>query len=329
VLGSKIAVTERAPLIEIVQAAGFPPTGVQPTQFLKIEPSAGVAVSVTVVYAVVLAGLSIGAVQPAVEPVVQATPPPVTVPAPVPDTVRVSGKALGSNRAVIVFAALTEAVQEVGSLASGVQPIQLLKTEPLAGTALTVTVVYAEVSPGLSIGAVQPAVEPVVQESPGPVTVPAPVPFIAIVSGNVAGSNRAVMVREEPIVVVQLAGSVASGVQPTQLLNTEPGDGVAARVTLPYALEFPGLSTWTVQPAEEPVVHWRPAPVIVPAPVPMGVAVSGNVAGSNRALMDREDEMEVVQVVGSVASAEHPTQLLNTDPVDGAAWSVTVGYALE
>jgi hypothetical protein len=157
-LGWNVAVAVFGPVMLIVQVA--PLTDVQPVQLLKMEPGAGSATSVTV------PPFATEVVQPDVEPVVQLRPGPLTAPLapyiPGADTVR--GYSFSWNEADTVFAAVMVTVQ-VAPLTE-VQPDQLLKNEPGAGSATSVTVApfATEVE--------QPVVEPVVQLRPGPLTVP-------------------------------------------------------------------------------------------------------------------------------------------------------------
>lgn len=78
----------------------------------------------------------------------------------------------------------------------------------------------------------QPAVDPLAQASPAPVTVPEPVPLVVAVSGMVLVSNFAVTVLAPFIVAVHTFGRTGSAVQPIQLLNTESGLGVAVSSTV-------------------------------------------------------------------------------------------------
>jgi hypothetical protein len=118
----------------------------------------GEAVSVTVV------PVSIAAVQPSGEPEVHAMPGPLTVPCPSPVGVTVSVNVAGWNVAVTVFAFVM--VTEQLAPSTTVQPDQLLKIEPGAGAARSVTVApFATVVE-------HPVVAPGTQEIPGPLTVP-------------------------------------------------------------------------------------------------------------------------------------------------------------
>jgi hypothetical protein len=229
--GSNFAVTYFAALIVTVQLAGAPATGLQPVQLLNTELASGVAVSVTVSYAALLPGFATAAVHPAVEPVVQLRPAPEIVPTPVPSVEALSANVLVSNFAETYFAPLIETVQLAGAPATGVQPVQLLKTELASGVAVNVTVVYAVVLPGFGTALTHPAEEPVVQLRPAPVMVPAPEPRRDALSAYVLGSNFTVtyfgpLTRRE-----QVLGS-ARGVHPDQLFNTELASGVAVSVTV-------------------------------------------------------------------------------------------------
>ena len=128
----------------------------QPVNVSQVE--LGLAVSVTA------ASVSIAAVQPLVEPFVHVMPGPLTVPWPIPVAVTVSVYAAGWNVAVAVFGIVMLTVHVVPLTVA--QPDQLLKIEPAAGSATSVTVApfATEVE--------QPVVEPVVQLRPGPLTVP-------------------------------------------------------------------------------------------------------------------------------------------------------------
>jgi len=199
---------------------------------------------------VTLAPMSIAAVQPLLDPLEQSMPGPLTNP-PGDVTLTVSGYVDGSNVAVAVRGLVILIVQ-VAPLPEGQPPDQLLNREPGAGSATSVTVApfATEVE--------QPAVEPVVQLRPDPVTVPlAPErPEEETVSRYSFSSNDAVAVFAPVIVTVQVAP--LTDVQPDQLLNRESGAGSATSVTVaPF-------STEVEQPDVEPVVQLSPGPLIVP-----------------------------------------------------------------
>ena len=193
------------------------------------------------------------------------------------------------------------------------QPDQLLKNEPGAGSATSVTVAP------FATEAEQPDVEPVVQLRPGPLTVP-PAPYVpaaATVRAYSLGMNVAVAVFGIVMLIVQVAPLTC--VQPVQLLKSEPGAGSATSVTVaPFATE-------AEQPDVEPVVQLRPDPVTVPlAPeTPESVTVSANsldwnVAVTVFAARHRDG-------AGRAASTDvQPDQLLKNEPAAGSATSVTV-----
>jgi hypothetical protein len=138
-----------------------PDTRVHPLHDEKVEPGSDAAVSVTVVAGDVL---GTEAVHPSVEPVVQEMLPPVTVPRPVPDVFAVRSQASGWNVAVTVFAAVMVTVHVVPL--ADVQPDQLFSKEPVAGVAVSVTVLP------LPTVVVQPAGS--AQSSPAPAIAPVP-----------------------------------------------------------------------------------------------------------------------------------------------------------
>jgi hypothetical protein len=326
VAGWKVADTDRAALMYTEQEFGSGML-VQPVQRLTTEPASGAAVSVTVVYDHVSGGFATSAVQPSVAPVAQLRPAPVMVPVPpLAMAVAVSGNVLGSNFAVTDFAPpVMYTVQVLGAPETGVHPDQLLNTEFGPAVAVSVTVAYAVVFAGFGTAIVQPSVDPVVQLRPPPLMVPTPVPDVAAVSGHVLGSNRADTAFAALTLTVQTFGVSAAGIQPDQLLNTELASGVAVSVTVVYALVFAGFGTVLAHPSVEPVVQLRPAPVIVPTPVPVEDAVRVNALGSNLAVTLFGPLTNNEQVLGS-ASGMHPTHVLKTDAASAEAESVRVVY---
>ena len=128
----------------------------------------------------------------------------------------------GENVAVTASAADMTTVQMFAD-APTVQPDQLVKTEPLAGVAVRVTVVPGrnpaeQVVPQLMDCGVSPLV-----------TVPLPVPALVIVS-VLGGRNAALTVRfVEPIVTEQVVP--VDVVQPVQPLKVELFVAAAVRVT--------------------------------------------------------------------------------------------------
>src|SRR5437667_9729918 len=125
----KVAVTVVA--AESVTTHAPVPEQPPPLQPLKVEPAAGVAVSVT---AVPLAKLAVH-VAPQVIPAGEL----VTVPLPVPAVLTVSGEVGRAKVAVTVVAALRVTVHV--PVPEQPPPLQPLKVEPAAGVAVSVTAV--------------------------------------------------------------------------------------------------------------------------------------------------------------------------------------------
>jgi hypothetical protein len=187
------------------------------------------------------------------------------------------------------------------------------KTEAASGVAVKVTSVEGVV---FGTDAVQPAVEPDAQATPGPVTVPAPGPFGFTVSGHVLGWNVAYTVRAPPTLTVQLAPETVR--HPDQPAKTELPSGVATSVTSVAGLVF-GMGA--VHPAVEPDVQAMPGPVTVPTPVPFILTVTAHVLGTNVAVTVRAPTIETVQAFPE--TAVQPDQPVNSDEAFGVATSVT------
>lgn len=145
------------------------------------------------------------------------------------------------------------------------QPDQPVKIELASGLATRVTCVAGMV---FEIEAEQPAVDPLVQDIPAPVTVPLPVPPVLAVRRYVLGANCAVTVFAPVIETVQLRSLTL--VQPVQPWKIELASGAATRVTSVAGVVF---GTEVEHPAVEPVVHEIPGPEMLPAPLPLGRAV--------------------------------------------------------
>ena len=127
VAGTKVAVTDRAVVIDSVHVADAPEQ--EPAHPVNTDPAAGVAVSVTEVPCVMLAEHD--------EP--QSIPPTleVTVPAPDPARAAVSAHALGENPAVTDLAVVIDRVQVVAVPEH--EPDHPVKIAPSAGVAVSVT----------------------------------------------------------------------------------------------------------------------------------------------------------------------------------------------
>ncbi len=125
-------------LIDTVQA--FPATDAHPLHDEKVDPSSGIAVSVTCVAGEVFGTWT---VQPAVDPVAHAMPPPVTIPLPIPAVRAVRSQVAGWNVAVTVLAPVIETVQTFPETA--VHPLHDQKIDPASAAAVSVTDVAGEV----------------------------------------------------------------------------------------------------------------------------------------------------------------------------------------
>jgi hypothetical protein len=158
-----VAVTERAAFMVTVQVV--PLAASQPLQLPKVELASGDAVSVTSVPWAIPDTLH-------VEP--QLIPPPLTVPDPLPLFCTASawvGAPTGLKVAMTERAAFMVTVQVVPLAAS--QPLQLPKVELASGDAVSVTSVPWAIPDTLHV-------EP--QLTPGPLTVPEPLPLFWTVS---------------------------------------------------------------------------------------------------------------------------------------------------
>src|SRR5207249_736759 len=155
-----------------------------PLQALKMEPAAGVAVSVTVVP---LAKLAVH-IAPQVIPAGEL----VTVPLPVPAVLTVRAKVGTAKVAVTVVAAQSVTVH--GPVPEQPPPLQPLKVEPAAGVAVSVTAV--------PLAKLAVHVAPQVIPAGALVTVPLPVPAGVTVSVKVCTVKVAVTVVAAESVIV-------------------------------------------------------------------------------------------------------------------------------
>src|SRR2546426_805216 len=231
------SVTVQAPLLE------QPP----PVQPVKVEPAAGVAVSVTAVPAVKLAEQVAPQVIPAGEP--------GTVPLPVPAGVTVRVKGWRVKVAVTVAAAESVTVQ--ARVREQPPPLQPLKIEPAARVAVSVTAV--------PLVKLAEQVAPQVMPDGLLVTVPVPVPALERVSAKVGRLKVAVTVVAAEIVTVQVL--VPEQPPPLQPLKVEPAAGAAVSVTAVPLVKLAAQVAPQVIPAG--------ALVTVPLPGPAAGAVSG------------------------------------------------------
>jgi hypothetical protein len=166
-------------------------------------------------------------------------------------------------------------------------------------------------------GAVHPAVEPVLQAidvpfAPGPVTVPAPVPFNETARSNVAGSNVAPTDFAEPIDTVHEPVPEHAPDQPLKIELESLGVAVSVTVA-PFVAA-------ALHPALEPEEHEIGPPATVPEPVPASVTVSGYVLGSNFAERLLLPFIVIRQVPVPEQVTPHPEK---TELASGDAVSVT------
>jgi len=236
-------VTEVAAFIVAVQVAV--PEQPPPLQPVKVEPAAGTAVKVTAVPLV-------NGVEHVVPQLIPAGAV-VTMPVPAPALVTVSAKDWSAKVAVTEVAAFTVTVQV--AVPEQPPPLQPVKVEAAAGTAVKVTAVPLE----------NGAEHVVPQERPAGalVTVPVPAPAVVTVSAKVWIAKVAVTEVAALIVMVQVP--VPEQPPPLQPLKVEPAAGVAVKVTaVPVVKEVEHVA-----PQEIP----EGALVTVPVPLPALVTV--------------------------------------------------------
>src|SRR5207245_6842887 len=176
---------------------------------------------------------------------------PVTVRAPVPALVRVSAK-VGANVAVTVVAA--ESVIVHAPVPEQPPPVHPVKAEPLAGLAVRVTTV--------PLAKLAVHVAPQVIPAGLLVTVPAPVPALATLSGSVAAKVAVTVVAAESVIVHV---PVPEQPPPLQPVKAEPAAGLALRVTtVPLA-----------KLAEQVAPQVMPAGPLVTVPAPVAAVDTG------------------------------------------------------
>src|SRR6266403_5304106 len=264
-----------------------------PLQPVKVDPAAGVAVSVTAV--------------PLVNEKAQVAPQEmpagalVTVPLPAPVLLTVSAKLWSASVAVTDVAALIVTVQVPAPVQP--PPLQPVKLEPAAGVAVSVTAVplvneKAQVAP---------------QEMPAGalVTVPLPAPVLLTVSEKLWSAKVAVTDCAPLIVTVQVP--VPEQPPPLQPVKVDPAAGVAVSVTMvPLANE-----------PEHVVPHEIPAGalVMVPLPAPVLLTVSAKLWSASVAVTDVAALIVTVQV--PVPEQPPPLQPVKLEPAAGVAVSVT------
>src|SRR5436190_736268 len=287
----KVAVTVVA--AESVTAHVPAPEQLPPLQPVKVEPAAGVAVSVTAVPLVKLAEQ----VAPQVIPAGAL----VTVPLPVPAGVTVRVEVCTVKVAVTVVPA--ESVTTHVPAPEQPPPLQPVKVEPAAGVAVSVTAVP------LAKLAVQ--VAPQLIPTGALVTVPLPVPALLTVSAKVGRAKVAVTVVAALRVTVQVP--VPEHPPPLQPVKVEPAAGVAVSVT---AVPLAKL-TEQVAPQLIPTGEL----VTVPLPVPAGVTVRVKLCRVKVAVT--VVAAETVTTHDPVPEQPPPLQPVKVEPAAGVAVNVT------
>src|SRR5213594_3425273 len=215
-----------------------------PLQAVKVEPAAGVAVSVTTV------PLTNEAEHVAPQEIPTGALVTVPLPAPLGLTVSVKG---GTKVAVTVVSALSVTVH--GPVPAQPPPLQPVNVEPPAGAAVRVT----------AVPVVKVAAQVVPQAMPAGtlVTVPLPAPLGITVSVWI---GMKVTVTAVAPLSVTVHGPVPEQPPPLQPVKAKPAAGVAVSVTaVPLANE-----------AEQIAPQEMPAGVLVtvPMPTPLGLTVS-------------------------------------------------------
>src|SRR5438093_1194333 len=286
----KLAVTACAALMVTLQV---PVPAQLPLQPVKVEPAAGVAVSVT---AVPLANVA--------EQVVPHEIPAgalVTVPVPAPVLLTVSEKLCSAKVAVTVVAA--PSVTEHVPVPVQPPPLQPVKVEPAAGVAVSVTAV--------PLANVAEQVVPQAMPAGALVTVPVPAPLGLTVNVKVCSAKLAATVVAAPSVTEQVP--VPAQPPPLQPVKVEPAAGAAVSVTaVPLANE-----------AEHVVPQEMPAGalVTVPLPAPLRLTVSVKVGSAKVAVT----VVALLSVTVHVPVPEQPPPLqpVNVEPAAGVAVNVT------
>jgi len=264
-----------------------------PLQPVKVEPAAGVAVSVT---AVPLANV-------AEQVVPQAIPAGalVTVPVPAPLGLTVNVKVCSAKLAVTVVAA--PSVTEQVPVPAQPPPLQPVKVEPAAGAAVSVT----------AVPLANEAEHVVPQEMPAGalVTVPLPAPLRLTVSVKVGSAKVAVTVVALLSVTVHVP--VPEQPPPLQPVNVEPAAGVAVNVTtVPFA-----YAAMHVEP------HEMPAGLLVTVPIPEPVLFTVSVEAWTAKAAATVVFAPSVTVHVPVPEQPPPLQPEKREPAAGVAVSVT------
>src|SRR5207249_577708 len=264
-----------------------------PLQPVKVEPAAGVAVSVTAVPLEKLAEQVAPQLIPAGEL--------VTVPLPVPALLTVSAKLGRLKVAVTVVAAESVTVQ--APVPEHPPPVQPVKVEPATVVAVNVTAV--------PLVKLAEQVAPQVIPAGELVTVPLPVPPLLTVRAKLGRLKVAVTVVAAESVSTQ--APVPEHPPPVQPVKVEPAAGVAVSVTAVPLAKLAEQVAPQVIPAGELVT--------VPLPVPALLTVSAKLGRAKVAVT--VVAAETVTVQAPVPEQPPPLQPLKVEPAAAVAVSVT------
>jgi len=287
----KVAVTVVA--AETVTTHDPVPEHPPPLQPLKVEPAAGVAVSVTAV--------PLGKLAEQVAPQVIPTGELVTVPLPVPALLTVSAKVGRLKVAVTVVAAETVTVQ--APVPEHPPPLQPVKVEPAAAVAVRVTAV--------PLVKLAEQVAPQVMPAGELVTVPLPVPAGVTVRVKLCRVKVAVTVVAAETVTTH--DPAPEQPPPAQPVKVEPAAAVAVNVTAVPLAKLAEQVAPQLIPAGELVT--------VPLPVPALLTVSAKVGRAKVAVTVVAALRVTVQV--PVPEQPPPLQPVKVEPAAGVAVSVT------
>jgi hypothetical protein len=206
-----------------------------------------------------------------------------------------------ANVAVTALAALIVTLQVVVPVQLPLQPV---KVEPVAATAVRVTAVLL----------LNDAEHAVPHEIPAGalVTVPLPVPALVTVSAKDGKANVAVTLWAALIVTVQVL-VVLEQPPPLQPVNNEPAAGAAVKVT----------AVPLVNEAEHAVPQEMPVGVLVTVPVPVPDFVIESAKDGNVNVAVTEAAVFIVTAHVPVPVQPPPLQPVNVEPAAGVAVNVT------
>lgn len=289
--GEKLAVQAWAAFMVSVAPGAAPAQS--PDQALKIDPGAGVATSVT--------GRRTGRLALQVAPQSIAAGTVLTLPLPVPALDTVSAKFFSVKLAV--QRRVADSVTVADGLDPMQSPLQPEKIEPIAGEAVSVTLV-----PG------RKSAEQATQSMPAglEVMLPRPSPALATVSAKTCRTKRAVQLRAADIVTVAVGSAPLQS--PLQPANSEPAAGAAVSVALLAAANMAvQLDPQSIPDGLE---------VTRPLPLPALATVS-----AKRCAVKVATQLRAAVIVTRVPGpppGQSPDQPSKVEPASGTAVSVTL-----